>query len=88
MLVWVTDARYEGGYRLWLRFSDGAEGIVDLGPVLGEDPRPLFRETHTLDSFRRFRVDMDTVVWDSGLDLAPEFLHQLVRQESQHRAAP
>jgi hypothetical protein len=76
-MVWVTGASHEGDCRLRLRFNDGLEAVVDLENVLRNDSRPVFQATLDPQAFERFRVDLDTVVWESGLDLAPEFLHEL-----------
>jgi hypothetical protein len=29
-MIWVTDAKALPEYRLWLRFSDATQGVVDL----------------------------------------------------------
>ncbi len=81
-MIWVTEAKHEGDYRLMLRFNDGLSAVVDLEPVLARDARSIFRSTHDPEAFRHFRVDMDTVVWETGLDLAPEFLHELARRSA------
>lgn len=78
-MIWVESAEHIGEYRLNLRFSDGKAGTVDLREVLCQDPRPIFRQACDPETFKRFRVDMDTVVWEHGLDLAPEFLYDLVQ---------
>lgn len=77
-MIWVTHATYAGAYRLSLVFSDGTEGEVDLKEVIANDPRPIFKQLRDIELFKKFRVDMDTVVWDNGLDLAPEFLYDQV----------
>lgn len=77
-MIFVTEANYEGDYKLWLRFNDGRSGIVDLGPWLHGQPGPIFCELRDLDEFRCFRVDMDTVCWGNGADLAPEFLYDML----------
>ena len=42
MLPRIEQARHVTGYTLWLRFSDGAEGEVDLSAELyGEVFEPL-----------------------------------------------
>lgn len=74
MFLHVREAHYEGGYRIWLRFNDGAEGVVDLGDALvGE----VFEPLKDIDKFKAFRVDADieTLVWENGADLAPEYLY-------------
>ena len=73
MIPHVTKAEYKGDYRIWLKFNDGAEGVVDLKDELyGEMFEPL-RDTN---KFKSFRIDpeLETLVWENGADFAPEFL--------------
>ncbi len=74
MILHVVEARYERDYIIHLKFNDGAEGFVDLAEELyGE----MFAPLKDVAKFRSFRVDpeLETIVWDNGADLAPEFLH-------------
>ena len=74
----VTAVRVLHDHVLWLRFSDGAEGEVDLTAELtGEVFEPL-RDPAV---FARVTVhpELRTVVWPNGADFAPEFLHSLLR---------
>ncbi len=77
-MVHVTDVRHVGGHILWLRFSDGTSGEVDLGPELSG---PVFEPLKDLDEFRKVRVnpELRTIVWPNGADFAPEFLHALAK---------
>jgi len=73
MILHVKEARYLHDYVIWLRFNDGAEGMVDLKDELyGE----VFEPLKDIDRFKSFKVDPDleTIVWDNGADFAPEFL--------------
>ena len=75
MILHVLDAKYERDYVIHLRFNDGAEGFVDLANELyGE----VFEPLKDVKRFRAFRVDpeLNTIVWENGADLAPEFLHE------------
>lgn len=74
-MIWVTDARHLGAYRLWVRFSDATEGEIDLGDLIRGDQRPIVVALRDPAAFAALRVDMDTVVWDNGFDLAPEYLY-------------
>ncbi len=48
-MIRIEKARYVSDYKLWLRFSDGAEGEVDLQNQLdGEVFEPL-KDTQTPD---------------------------------------
>ncbi len=78
MFLHVTDAKYLRDYVIWLRFNDGAEGEVDLEPELEGE---VFGPLKDLERFKKFRVDpeLDTVVWDNGADLAPEFLRAQIK---------
>ena len=74
-MIWVTDAKHLGGYRLWVRFSDASEGDIDLADLILNDRRPIVAALRDPAAFAALRVDMDTVVWANGFDLAPEYLH-------------
>ncbi|MBI2970636.1 MAG: DUF2442 domain-containing protein [Gammaproteobacteria bacterium] len=74
----LVDARPLEGYRVWLRFSDGTEGAVDLeGELWGE----VFEPLKDVGKFRELRVhpELQTLVWPSGADFAPEFLYEKLR---------
>jgi uncharacterized protein DUF2442 len=87
-MIWVVGASYDGDYRICIEFNDGRKGIVDLQETVFNDSRPIFFPLREKEIFRRFRVEMDTVVWDNGLDLAPEFLYNLAAMpEGQRRSA-
>ena len=72
---YLTDVKYEEGYQLLIRFEDGSLRRVDLKNHLdGEVFEPLkdpnlFRTAH-------LNPDIDTVVWDNGADMSPDFLYE------------
>lgn len=73
-MIWVTDAKALPDYRLRVRFSDGNEGEIDLKEFIESDSRPIVIALRDSAAFAAIRVEMDTVVWENGFDLAPEFL--------------
>jgi hypothetical protein len=75
MFLHVKEAEYRHDYVIWLRFNDGAEGEVDLQDELDGE---MFAPLKDKGAFRRFRVDpeLETIVWENGADLAPEFLYE------------
>jgi hypothetical protein len=78
MFLHVKEAKYLRDYVVWLRFNDGAEGEIDLAMELeGEVFGPLKDQ----ELFQKFRVDpeLETIVWENGADLAPEFLYENMR---------
>lgn len=74
----LVDARYLHDFVLWLRFSDGVEGELDLRAELDG---LIFEPLKNLEFFKQFRMDHDlhTLVWPNGADFAPEFLHTNIR---------
>jgi hypothetical protein len=80
--------RHHGDYRIRVEFNDGTKGVVDLQETIFNDSRPIFAALREKELFRRFRVEMDTAVWENGLDLAPEFLYDLaIMPAGQRRSA-
>ncbi len=77
-MVHVTDVRHTKDYVLWLRFSDGLEGEVDLAAELDGEMFELLRDPRV---FAGVRLDPEfrTIAWPNGADFAPEFLYRLVR---------
>lgn len=75
MFLHVVDAKYLDGYRLSLKFNNGAEGEIDLADELEGE---VFGPLRDIEAFKRFRVDpeIETVVWENGADFAPEFLFE------------
>jgi hypothetical protein len=84
MILHVEDARYLRDHVVWVRFNDGSAGEVDLSDAL---TGPVFEPLRDVLAFRRFRVDPDlaTIVWESGADLAPEYLRDRLRPRRRGR---
>ena len=78
MIPRVSDARYVEKYVIWIKFTDGTEGEVDLKDELWG---PVFEPLKDVTLFRKFSVhpELHTVVWENGADLSPEFLYNSVR---------
>ena len=73
-LIWVTQAKYLGDYRLQLTFNDGAVKVFDGADLVANNP--LFKSLQSTVNFRNFILDGWTVTWDNRLDLAPEYLYE------------
>jgi hypothetical protein len=74
MIPKVVEVKPLESYRLWLRFSDGTSGTVDLSAELwGPMFEPL--KDPTLFAQAAIHPDLQTVTWPNGADLAPEFLY-------------
>jgi hypothetical protein len=79
-MIWVSKAKYESDYRVHIEFNDGRTGIVDLGDTILNDQRRIFRPLRDPDYFKRFKVAMDTLVWENEADFAPEFLYEHLQE--------
>ncbi len=78
MILHVKEARYLRDYVIWVKFNDGIEGEVDLGRELTGE---IFGPLKDKKIFMSFKVDpvLETIVWENGADLAPEFLRDNVK---------
>lgn len=75
MIPKIIEAHFEYDFTIWLRFSDGVEGDVDLSDELYGK---IFEPLRDPAFFRRFSVhpEFHTLCWPNGADLAPEFLYE------------
>ena len=75
MIPKVVALKALGSHRLWLRFSDGNSGTVDLSAELWG---PMFEPLKDEALFAQATIDpeLETVTWPNGADLAPEFLYE------------
>lgn len=61
------------GFQLWLRYSDGTEGVVDLSDHVG---RGVFKVWETPGEFQKVHLGSSgDVVWNEQLDLCPDSLY-------------
>jgi hypothetical protein len=83
----VVNARYQGGYSVWVEFNDGAAGVVDLSEALWG---PAFEPLKDMERFKRVRVSnvLHTLVWDNDVDLAPEYLRERLSRQTAQPTAP
>lgn len=63
-------------FTLAVTFDTGEEGVLDMRPHLTFG---VFRKIAPLSEFRRVKVAFDTIEWECGVDLDPEFVHSKCR---------
>jgi hypothetical protein len=59
-------------YVLTVMFENGESGLLDMKGILDFG---VFARIRDPDAFRRVRVSFDTIAWDSGVDLDPEYVY-------------
>lgn len=87
MVPRIQDAEYRNEYVVWVRFTDGTEGEIDLGSELSGC---VFEPLKNQEEFKRVTFDRDlgTLVWPNGADFAPEFLYQRLRPDYKLKPTP
>lgn len=75
-MVWLIDAKYLNDYKIWVKFNDNTEMIVNLEEYLDGT---IFEPLKNVEQFKqvKFNPDSDTIEWDNGADFAPVFLHEI-----------
>lgn len=59
-------------FTLAIVFDNGEQGVLDMKPHLGFG---VFQKIGKYEKFKRVRVSFDTIAWDEGVDLDPEFVY-------------
>ena len=74
MFLHVEQAKYIQDYQIEIQFNDGRTGVADLKNALNGG---IFKLLKDVDTFKKFRVDVElaTITWANGADLAPEYLY-------------
>lgn len=69
------------GYLLSIDFDNGESGVLDMKPYLEFG---VFQRLKERNAFNRVHVSFDTIEWEPGIDLDPEFVyHKSQRSDAQ-----
>lgn len=62
-------------FRVWIKFSDGVEGIIDLSDLVGKG---VFSKWNDKEYFNSVYIDSEshTIAWPGGIDLCPDTLYE------------
>lgn len=77
-MVDVLCLRPLDGYRLWLRFTDGREGVRDLSAFIAEGGE-MVEPLKSPEYFARAFVELGAPTWPNGFDLDPINLYMELR---------
>lgn len=73
MMVQPISVRALTDHHLYLEFSDGEQGEVDLSHLTGKG---VFQAWNDLDFFKRVRVSSHrSIEWDNEIELCPDALY-------------
>jgi len=78
MIPRIVKANYLRNFSIYISFSDGSEGEVDLSNELEGE---IFAPLKDVSYFKNFCVnhELHTIVWPNGADFAPEFLYDKLK---------
>ena len=66
-------------YILSVVFDNGEKGCLDMKPILHFG---VFQRIKDYEAFKRVRVTFDTIEWDCGADLDPEFVYNKSKENN------
>src|SRR5689334_6948394 len=69
----LIEVRHVREHVLWLRYSDGVEGEVDLGNDLNG---PMLEPLRDVSEFARAWIEQGHLAWPAGADWSPESLRE------------
>ncbi|MDN5871867.1 MAG: DUF2442 domain-containing protein [Nitrococcus sp.] len=85
-MIRPTEVEARAGYRIWLRYSDGAAGEIDLSHLAGHgvfkawNERAFFVRVHLLEA--------GAIVWDEDVELCPDALYMQLTGKSVEEVMP
>jgi len=71
----VIDAKYVKDYLVEITFNDGQRKMVDFAPYAKR--KGVFSVLRNKAYFKKFFIDLNTICWPNGADVAPERLYEL-----------
>ena len=85
-LVRPTEVEPREGYRIWLRYKDGAAGEVDLSHLAG---RGVFKAWNDRTYFETVHVTQDGgIAWRNEIELCPDALYMQLTGETVFEVMP
>ena len=66
-------------YVLSVVFDNGESGTLDMKPMLDFG---IFQRIKEYEAFKRVRVSFDTIEWECGVDLDPEYVYAKCKESN------
>jgi hypothetical protein len=74
----IVEAEYTRDYVIKIKFDDGAVKIVDIESYV--ERGGVFSKLRDKEYFKRFFIDLNTICWPNGADIAPERLYEIGKE--------
>ena len=75
-----TDIKALSGYKIWIKYPDGVEGVIDLSHLAGKGVFKNWEKPHTFNSVH---INEDGAIeWEDGIDLCPDALYMRLTGKS------
>ena len=85
-MIRPTDVEPRSGFRIWLRYSDGVAGEVDLSHLAG---RGVFEAWNDRALFEAVRISAaGAIAWGDELELCPDALYLQLTGKSVEEIMP
>jgi len=75
----VIKAIPQDNYQVYIEFDNNESGILNMQPYLNFG---VFSKIKDLNLFSKVRVSFDTIEWENGIDLDPQFVYEKCVKES------
>ena len=86
MMIRVTKVEPHSGHRIWLLYSDGVSGVVDLSDLTGKG---VFQAWDHPGVFDRVHVaPHGAVAWNQDIELCPDALYMELTGKSPEQLLP
>lgn len=73
-------------YRLWVKYSDGAEGIVDLSHLAGKG---VFSLWDNYSNFEKVHIrEKGAIAWDDQVDVCPDSIYMRITKQVPEEVFP
>jgi hypothetical protein len=69
----ITKVSPKKDYELKIQFDNGESGTLDMKQFLDFG---VFKRLKDRNVFNNVRVSFDTIEWETGIDLDPEFIYE------------
>jgi len=63
----------KNNYQVYIEFDNNECGVLNMRPYLDFG---VFRKIKDLKKFSKVRVSFDTIEWENGIDLDPQFVYE------------